>query len=271
MPGAGGKENLEALLASLRAQLQRLLVTPGTGPKALAAVQAVLSREAVAGAGRTQRAALAAQLQQHLAALLAGAPVPPPVLPPPLALPPAQALAAAVRRRCGDGAARAIASRLQAVLHAGEQGGEWRRDSPVLARCNRACSTHCSLQGASLRIVFAAVQYLKQLRHAAIDPLTTGGGQGSIPAQFSVQQPQAQQPWPVQQPLGHIAAEQQMQQAWLVGGTIPGMQAMPTGAPALGGALASPAAAAPPMAALAAFGLTPDPGQPPVGFPGQQQ
>lgn len=124
LPAADGKENLEALLASLRARLQRLLAPPGSGPKALAAVQSVLAREAAAGA-RMQRAALAAQLQQHLMTLLPGAPAPAAApQPPQLALQQAQALTAAVRRRCGDGAARAITSRLQLILGAGEQGEE---------------------------------------------------------------------------------------------------------------------------------------------------
>lgn len=123
-PAAAGKENLEALLAPLRTQLQRQLASTGGGPKALAAVQAVLGREVAAGAGRTQRAALAAQLQQHLAALLQGVPAPSPVPAPPLALPLAQALAQAVSQRCGAGAARVIAARLQTILDAGELGGQ---------------------------------------------------------------------------------------------------------------------------------------------------
>ncbi|KAL4459188.1 hypothetical protein ABPG75_014053 [Micractinium tetrahymenae] len=244
VPAASGKENLNALLSSLWAQLQRQLAAGGTGPKALAVVQAVLAREVAAGAGRTQQAALAAQLQ----VLLPGAPALPAHLSPPLAttLPAAQALAAAVRQRCGGGDARVITSRLEVILDAARTGGA------------------------------------QAARQAAVDsfsrPAATGGlgSPRSIAAQFATQQQQQhpQQPWLAQQPMAGVAPQPlplQQQQAWMSGGGMAGMPALPASTLPMGAAAAAPAAAALPVAALAAFGLAHNPGLPPLGFPPPQQ
>jgi hypothetical protein len=127
-PGVGGgKENLEAMLALLRQQLQQQLRGTAVGAKALAVVQALLAR-ATADGGKAQQAALTALLQHHLQALLPGsaaaAALPAPGLQSPGASPAplaqAQQVAAAVRQRCGGGAARVITGRLQHILEAGK-------------------------------------------------------------------------------------------------------------------------------------------------------
>jgi hypothetical protein len=113
------------MLALLRQQLQQQLGGTAAGAKALGVVQALLARAAADG-GKAQQATLTALLQEHLQALLPGAaaalPGPglqsPGASPAPLAQ--AQQVAAAVRQRCGGGAARVITGRLQHILEAGK-------------------------------------------------------------------------------------------------------------------------------------------------------
>lgn len=120
LAASDGRENLDALLAQLRLRLQRQLRLSSAGTKTLAVVQQMLQRSA---GGGPQAAALAAQLQQHLATLLPGAApaADPGLLAPSAAAPLAQAqqLTAAVQQRCGSSAVQAITSRLHHIMEAG--------------------------------------------------------------------------------------------------------------------------------------------------------